>query len=664
MSFDPHARFPSLEALLGVIESDPARRRRRWAVGGLTAGAVVASLVLAVSSRRATCVDGASKTREAFGAVARERIEKALLASGRSYASTTVSALFALLDTRSRQIEAAYDQACVAMRRGEESAALVDLQLSCLDRRVRETAALVNALDQSTVALLDRAVDAASGLTPIDRCAPQLLIGRAVPPSDVASRTQLNTLGATLAESRVDAELGRLAEARDRLRHALAPATAVGYAPLLAEVQLALGGFEDATDDTKAATRSLVAALRAAEAGRADDLATAALIELTRVDGYRRSQTDVGLAWAEVARGVMVRLGGDERLSASLDHAVGVVLQAAGRYDEARQRLESALAVRRRLFGPSHPAVAETLTQLGFVLRDLARFEEGRGVLEEALVLRESIYGAQHPSLAMTLNQLGGVYRRLGDFDRSLQMHQRALAIVEARLGRDHIEAGYAHNHLGNVYAFRGEWDAALRSFREALRIGQKALEGHHWELGMAHNNIAWALRWLGRFEEAEAELQLAAAQVAPTLGRDHRFYAEIQTNFGDIYRLLGRNDEAKRALTASLALLEKTVGTSHPELADSLTALGWVELVGNDPRQAERHLARAHELRSAVAHPRADIANTSLGLALARARMQPSDEHRDAVTTARDAFFRFQLSARERAWIQATDAMVKAARR
>ena len=198
-------------------------------------------------------------------------------------------------------------------------------------------------------------------------------------------------------------------------------------------------------------------------------------------------------------------------------------------------------------------------------------------------------------------------------------------------------------------------------ALREALRIGQKALEGNHWELGMAHNNIAWALRWLGRFEEAEVELQLAVAQVAPTLGSEHRFYAEIQTNFGDVYRLLGRNDDAKRVLTSSLALLEKTVGTSYPEFADALTALGWVELVANDVQQGERHLSRAHELRTAFAHPRADIANTSLGLAIARARLQPSDEHRNAVTAARDALLGFHPSARERAWI---DAMVKATRR
>jgi tetratricopeptide (TPR) repeat protein len=101
------------------------------------------------------------------------------------------------------------------------------------------------------------------------------------------------------------------------------------------------------------------------------------------------------------------------------------------------------LVIKERLYGPDHPEVAITLTNLGNTYRALGKAQKSRELLERALVIKERHYGPNHPNLAATLTNLGNAYRDLGDTQKKRELLDRALEIKERHL---------VSNNMTNIY--------------------------------------------------------------------------------------------------------------------------------------------------------------------------------------------------------------------
>jgi serine/threonine-protein kinase len=66
-------------------------------------------------------------------------------------------------------------------------------------------------------------------------------------------------------------------------------------------------------------------------------------------------------------------LDGEPEIQAELFETLGGLHQKLGRFDRAESLLQAALAQRRSLLGPDHPAVAGSLVALGLLRVDQAR---------------------------------------------------------------------------------------------------------------------------------------------------------------------------------------------------------------------------------------------------------------------------------------------------
>ena len=62
--------------------------------------------------------------------------------------------------------------------------------------------------------------------------------------------------------------------------------------------------------------------------------------------------------------------------------AIGNVYRNLGLYDLAEPLLREALDVRRRVFGADHPAVAQSLNNLGVVLRQRGDYDRRRAAVQ------------------------------------------------------------------------------------------------------------------------------------------------------------------------------------------------------------------------------------------------------------------------------------------
>eukprot|EP00971_Amphidinium_carterae_P023936 472163-Amphidinium_carterae.1 len=90
-----------------------------------------------------------------------------------------------------------------------------------------------------------------------------------------------------------------------------------------------------------------------------------------------------------------------------------------------RDHLERALRIDESHYGPEHPAVAVTLTQLGNAHGALGDAAKHRVYLERALRIEESRYGQEHPNVAIMLANLGVAHWCLGDATKECGCFER-----------------------------------------------------------------------------------------------------------------------------------------------------------------------------------------------------------------------------------------------
>ena len=128
------------------------------------------------------------------------------------------------------------------------------------------------------------------------------------------------------------------------------------------------------------------------------------------------------------------------------------------RYDEAH-------------YGPDHPKVAITLTNIGHMLREASDLEEAREHFEWALKIDEAAYGSEHQQAAIRLNNLGRVLRKLGDLAGARQCYERALRIDTAVYGSEHPNMAVRLNNLGRLLQDEGDLISARTHYKQAWEI-------------------------------------------------------------------------------------------------------------------------------------------------------------------------------------------------
>jgi predicted ATPase len=141
----------------------------------------------------------------------------------------------------------------------------------------------------------------------------------------------------------------------------------------------------------------------------------------------------------------------------------GVLLDDARRPDEARVRLESALALQREL--GDERAVARTLNSLGVVARSQGQLERATDLLEDSLQRKRQI--GDESGIAVTLSNLGIVASDRGDLDRAAALMAEALALDESSGSTSAIVVSRAN--LASILVRAGRADEGLEHIRRAL---------------------------------------------------------------------------------------------------------------------------------------------------------------------------------------------------
>ncbi len=151
LSASPADRWPSMAALLTALAGDPARaRRQRWlrlAAAVIALAGVSGAFFLfrgQEDDEGVVCTGAADKVAQVWSPATRQKVRAAFLAAKDPNAADMFGRVARALDGRLATWADAHTEACRATRvRGEQSEAMLDLRMQCLERARRQMQNLV-----------------------------------------------------------------------------------------------------------------------------------------------------------------------------------------------------------------------------------------------------------------------------------------------------------------------------------------------------------------------------------------------------------------------------------------------------------------------------------------------------------------------------------------
>jgi len=309
-------------------------------------------------------------------------------------------------------------------------------------------------------------------------------------------------------------------------------------------------------------------------------------------------------------------LQGQPIVQGKLMNTMGFVYQSLGLYDPAQTLLEKALETRIKTLGPEHPAVAETLSNLGTVVWRKGDLARAKSLQEQALGIREKRLGPESKEVASSLHNLGNLNWSQGNYKEARRLLERSLAIREKVLGPEHEDVATTLNSLGAIAYKEGDFKRAEELWERTLAIREKTLGPDHPYVAQSLNNLAIVHTYTGDPKGAVPLLKRVVQIQEKVLGPKHPDLAAGLMNLGDAISESGDPIGAKPYLSRAVAIQE-AAGPGNPELARFLDKLAFVTLKENDVREAQRLYERSLALRQKALGPKhPEVAESLCGLA------------------------------------------------
>ncbi len=580
----PADRWPSLAAMLAELKRDP-RPRNTLLVGG-TLLAAAATMVVVVATRNPDqCGGGAERFRPAWNPTVREALRGAL---ARSEFKDLWPEVETGLDDYQKAWLGMHREACETHARGEQSAQLLDQRMLCLDRRLQELKSLTTMLTAPGTPL-KRSRIAVVSMTPVAVCGDVAELSAETPfPENPQLRAAVASIAAVDSQAKILNFTGQWAQARDLLRPFEPQARALGYSPLVGDIEYHLAAAYERLAQYPEAEAALRQAHLAAEESRSDRTVALALTSLVRVVGWRLKRFPEAHQLVAQTEAAIKRLRDpDPRFEVEHVQNLGLLYSAEGNIEEEVKTDRRMLSLAERAYGPDDFHVAVAATNLGAAMQKLdpespATWSESLPLSLRALAITEKLEQYASALADMHVNVAPG-FAGTGNLAEAEVHLQKALSLGEVGLPKGHPQLATYHVALAELRSILGDFAASLTFAETALKIRVAALGENADEVSEAEGRVAEALLGLGRHKDALPHALHALAIVAATPA-------------------------------AASVWLETLAGTAE---------LGLGHL-----RQAETHLEGAVALATKVSPPVGDVRLAAARFALARLRWQ--DKKRD----------------------------------
>ncbi|MEM9456791.1 MAG: serine/threonine-protein kinase [Myxococcota bacterium] len=593
---DPTQRYPGMTQLLAELAYDPGRRRRRLMIGGAALALVVGGAWAGAQfgHRPDPCQSTTAAMDPVWNEARRAELEQAVAATELAYAAQTWERVAPRLDAYVEDWRASRIEACAATQlRNEQSDAMMDLRMACLDRRREAVAAMLDVAAEADARIVSRLPAMVDGLPVVAVCDDrQILQRRARGEVDPARADEYEAHRAELARVVALHHAARYSEAQRLADSLVEPLDVGGWERLRAELDTWRARTRIYQGDLEQAEALAMEAYLGAVRSRHDAEAVRSAILMVTILNDREGQIDQAEQFWKRAEAEWVRAGRDPRDSIHLLNARAGLEFRRARYDQARRYSEEAVEQARAAGQDQGPNFADLLGNLGTATGQLGDLPTAEAYVREALALRERTQGSRHPDTAREIHNLGVMLAMQRRSAEAQQLFERAYEIKRVVLGEQHPDVGLALLALGNVAREQGRDEQSEGYYRRALSVLQQTL-------GATHPEVHYPL-----------------------------------FNLGEL--MLDRDDPqaAEPLLREAVELLERSYGPEYGDLVDPLERLGQAQLLVGRPDDAMTTFERSAALRAGSS---AEVPlELRYWLARARGEQGPPDEPNERLAAAR----------------------------
>jgi len=275
--------------------------------------------------------------------------------------------------------------------------------------------------------------------------------------------------------------------------------------------------------------------------------------------------------WARHALEVLEGQGlRDTTEAATARNTLGIALDGLGFEHQALAEFERALAMREKLLGNAHPAVAEALDKLGLAYRQTGRISEAESAYRRSLDIL--IANGLSMELGTAHNNLGSLFILQGNLHDAQYEIKEAIAVWQKLLGAEHPYIAAAMMNLSNLERARHKTDEAERWCNRALAMDRKLLAPSDARIGRDLNVAGTLAVDRKHYAEAEKLFRESLAILSQALPESHPDRGRVLANLGDVLRLERRAAESDARYKEGLDILDKAWGMEDPRL------LAWLD--------------------------------------------------------------------------------------
>lgn len=369
------------------------------------------------------------------------------------------------------------------------------------------------------------------------------------------------------------------------------------------------------------AMRVAVLALALSSIGQTPGLAASAIDTLAAQMGQAAAnrRDDEGLAIAKRLEGLVKRQQGTDNMNyAGVLHNEGMFLNNLGRFKEAADKLNAALAIKLR--NNDAASIIRTSNILVNALMILQRRDEAASVGKQALAIGTQAFGPDDPRLADAIESMGVVAREQENYKDAEGYFQRSLAIKQKTPDMTPFELALAMDYLGDLYGLEGRFDDGEKWLRQSLKIleqsyGADAPRAPTYSKIL--NDLGNLYKDAGRLPEAEAALRKSYANERGKVGEGDQNAASTLGNLALVLNAQSRYAEAETLFNQTLIANEKAYGPNHPSVVYALNNLANNYVDQGRTAEALAMQSRVLAINEKVAGPESpDVARSLVNLA------------------------------------------------
>lgn len=233
------------------------------------------------------------------------------------------------------------------------------------------------------------------------------------------------------------------------------------------------------------------------------------------------------------------------------------VFSLQGKVADAETLHRQVLASREKVLGAAHPDTATSLNNLANTLQQQdkdtqlapsaqraarspgAVASEIEALYRRAITIQEGALGPDHPALANTLANLGTLLDQRGKYDESEPLQRRAVQILEKALGALHPDTAAALTSLAVSLDRQGKLVDAEATYMKAVETARRA--GNPRILLLNASRLGFSLAKRGRYREAlpfyRESVETLDALYVRTRGLSEETRQAFIGQFSNIYR-------------------------------------------------------------------------------------------------------------------------------